>query len=110
MKEYGGLDILLKKITARVNIVMSKNKKKRNKLGMKKERPLNTAWYVCVECGAEEEVPGKVIIYFDEMYPDQLMFGPHQFKCKKCGNGIMRPKGGSARIVRRYGLFEGLNK
>ncbi|MDR3540668.1 MAG: hypothetical protein P4L69_06810 [Desulfosporosinus sp.] len=92
---------------------MSKNKKKRKKLGVQIERPqkpLDSARYVCVECGAEEERPGKVTIYFDELYPDQVMYGPNQIKCEKCGNGIMRPLGGSAKIVRGYGIFEGLSE
>lgn len=77
---------------------------------MRKTRPLNTARYVCVNCGAEEEIPGEVIIYFDEMYTEQLMYGSHQFKCEKCENGIMRPKDGSARIVRGYGIFDGMEE
>ena len=46
---------------------------------------------------------------FDELYPEQLLFGGHQFQCEKCGIGIMMEKE-SRSIIRGCGLFEGIGQ
>jgi DNA-directed RNA polymerase subunit RPC12/RpoP len=89
---------------------MSKKKKNRRKPGMRKERKQNTISYVCAKCGAKEEIPEDVLECFDEINPEQLLIGSHQFKCEKCGVGIMSPEVESEIIVRGYGLYEGFNK
>jgi len=48
--------------------------------------------------------------YFDDVNPEQLLFGSHQFKCEKCGTGIMSSEEEPEIIVRGYGLYEGFNK
>lgn len=77
---------------------------------MRKERKQNTISYVCANCGAKEEIPEDVLEYFDEVNPEQLLFGSHQFTCEKCGEGIMSPEEEPEIIIRGYGLYEGLNK
>jgi hypothetical protein len=42
----------------------------------------------------------------DELYPEQLFLGGHQFECEKCELGIMKEKDSST-VVKGYGLFEG---
>ena len=65
--------------------------------------------YSCSNCGKEEKIPVKVIEEFDELYPEQLFLGGHQFKCEECGIGIMKEKEARS-IVRGFGLFEGIEK
>jgi len=48
--------------------------------------------------------------YFDEINPEELLFGSHQFVCEKCGTGIMKPEKEPEIIVRGYGLFEGFER
>lgn len=57
----------------------------------------------------EEKIPAGVLEEFDELYPEQLLFGGHQFQCEKCEIGIMVEKE-SRSIVRGYGLFEGIEQ
>lgn len=76
---------------------------------MQKKRIQNTVTYVCADCGAKEEIPQDVLEGFDEINPEQLLFGAHQFKCEKCGIGIMNPEEESEIIIRGYGLHEGLS-
>jgi hypothetical protein len=45
---------------------------------------------------------------FDMMYPEELLRGPHQFRCEKCKEGIMQPEKYEARIM-GFGLYEGLD-
>jgi hypothetical protein len=33
---------------------------------------------------AEEKIPVEVLEEFDELYPEQLFLGGHQFECEKC--------------------------
>ena len=75
---------------------------------MKKPKEQNTIKYVCSKCGAIEDIPEDVIEYFDEINPVQLVFGAHQFTCKKCGNGIMIPGKEPGLLVKVYGIFQGL--
>lgn len=77
---------------------------------MRRERKQNTIRYVCVNCGAKEEVPEDVLKYFDEINPEQLFFGTHQFTCEKCSTGIMIPEKEPEIIVRGYGLYEGFER
>jgi len=77
---------------------------------MQKKRIQGTVTYVCADCGAKEEIPQDVLENFDEINPEQLLFGAHQFKCEKCGTGIMNPEEEPEIIIRGYGLHEGLNK
>ncbi len=89
---------------------MGKKKRNRRKPGIKKGRKQNTISYVCANCGAKEEIPADVLEYFDEVNPEQLLFGPHQFTYEKCGIGIMSPEEKPEIIVRGYGLHEGFNR
>lgn len=75
---------------------------------MRKKQSQNTIRYVCVNCGAKEEIPEDIIEYFDEINPEQLMFGSHQFTCENCFDGIMRPEKEPGIIIRGYGLHSGL--
>ena len=43
--------------------------------------------YICPDCGAEEIIPYEVLEDFDMMYPEELLKGPHQFRCEKCKKG-----------------------
>jgi len=74
---------------------------------MRKSRPQNTISYVCTDCGVKEEIPEEVLEYFDDVNPEQLIFGAHEFSCEKCGIGIMKPEVEPEIIVRGYGLHEG---
>ncbi len=77
---------------------------------MRKERKQNTISYVCANCGVKEEISEDVLEYFDEVNPEQLLFGSHQFTCEKCGVGIMKPEKESGIIVRGFGLYEGFER
>ena len=70
----------------------------------------NTVSYVCAKCGAKEEIPEDVLEYFDEINPEMLFFGSHQFTCEKCGTGIMKPEKESEIIIKGYGLYDGLER
>ena len=77
---------------------------------MRKQRVQNTVSYVCADCGTKEEIPVDVLEYFDEINPEQLFFGSHEFKCEKCGSGIMKPEKEPEIIVKGYGLYEGFSR
>lgn len=77
---------------------------------MRKVIKQNTVSYVCANCGAKEEIPEDVLEYFDEVNPEELLFGSHQFTCEKCGTGIMKPEEEPEIIVRGYGLYEGFER
>lgn len=64
--------------------------------------------YICSKCGAEEIIPYEVLEEFDMMYPEELLHGPHQLRCEKCGDGIMQPEKYEARVM-GFGLYEGLD-
>lgn len=68
----------------------------------------STVRYVCNNCGIDEDIPESVLEYFDEINPQQLIFGDHEFTCEKCGSGIMKPLNEPETIVKGYGLYEGL--
>lgn len=87
-----------------------KRKKNYRKPSLRKEKKQNAVSYVCANCGAKEEIPYDVLEYFDEINPGQLLLGSHQFKCEKCGVGIMSPEEEPEIIIRGYGLHEGLRK
>ena len=70
-----------------------------------KEKGLN---YICPNCGAEEIIPCEVLENFDMMCPEELLHGPHQFRCEKCEEGIMQPEEYEARVM-GFGLYEGLD-
>ena len=76
---------------------------------MRKEKKQNTVSYVCANCGIKEEIPEDVLEYFDDLNPEQLLYGEHTFKCEKCGIGIMNPEEEPERIVRGYGIYENIN-
>lgn len=42
------------------------------------------------------------------MYPEEMLKGPHQFRCEKCKEGIMQPEEYAARVM-GFGLYEGLD-
>ena len=42
------------------------------------------------------------------MYPEEMLKGPHQFRCEKCEEGIMQPEAYEARVM-GFGLYEGLD-
>lgn len=48
--------------------------------------------------------------YFDDINPEQLLFSAHEFTCEKCVTGVMKPEKGTEKIVRGYGLYEGLER
>jgi len=73
---------------------------------MRKQHLQNTVSYVCANCGAKENIPEDVLEYFDEINPQQLLFGAHQFTCEECAIGIMKPEEPEI-IVRGYGIHEG---
>ena len=77
---------------------------------MRSKHVQNTVKYVCVNCGPIEETPEDVLDYFDEINPEQLLFGSHQFSCEKCHTGIMKPEKKSEFIVRGHGLYEGFGE
>ncbi len=70
-----------------------------------REKGLN---YICANCGAEEIISYEVLEDFDMMYPEEMLKGPHQFRCEKCEEGIMQPEEYEAR-VKGFGLYEGLD-
>ena len=45
---------------------------------------------ICPNCGAEEIISYEVLEDFDMMYPEELLHGPHQFRCERCEEGIMQ--------------------
>jgi len=45
--------------------------------------------YACEICAAQEEIPGEVLHYFDEMDPGEPG-SPATFQCRQCP-GIMYP-------------------
>jgi len=47
--------------------------------------------------------------YFDDINPEQLIFGVHGFSCENCNTGIMKPENKVKPIVKGYGLFEGID-
>lgn len=49
-----------------------------------------TIKYVCLQCNLEEEIPEKVVRYFDIM-DDGDPTVPPRFSCEACG-GEMQPK------------------
>jgi hypothetical protein len=51
-----------------------------------------------------------VLEYFDEVNPEQLFYGAHQFTCEKCKIGIMHPEQEPVIMVKGFGLFEGIEK
>jgi DNA-directed RNA polymerase subunit RPC12/RpoP len=75
---------------------------------MRKQQSQNTIKYVCANCGATENVPEDVLEYFDDINPQQLLFGSHQFTCDKCSNGIMKPEKEPEIIVR--GVHKGFGE
>jgi DNA-directed RNA polymerase subunit RPC12/RpoP len=77
---------------------------------MRKQQRQNTVKYVCANCGATENVPEDVLEYFDDINPQQLLFGSHQFTCEKCSTGIMKPEKEPEIIVRGYGIHEGFGE
>ena len=87
---------------------MKKKKKKKQKRPRTNKR--HTISYVCSNCGSKEEIPEDVLEYFDEINPQQLLFGAHEFTCEQCGTGIMKPEEEPELIIRGYGLFEGFEK
>jgi len=64
--------------------------------------------YICGNCGAQEIIPSDVLEHCDFLYPEELLHGPHTFKCEKCHAGNMQPEHHQA-IVKGYGLYEGLD-
>jgi hypothetical protein len=81
--------------------------KKKKKINVKKRD--NGVSYVCCNCGVEEKIPAGVLAELDELYPEQLFLGGHQFECEKCEIGIMKEKE-STSIVRGYGLFKDIGQ
>jgi len=103
---------LIKPFSWRKNVkeYTGKDPKNRKNLGIKKRQEHNTVSYVCSKCGAKEEIPVDVLEYFDEINPEQLLFGSHQFKCENCENGVMRPEREPEIMVKGFGLYEGIEK
>lgn len=79
--------------------------KKRHRKSTSKSKGLN---YICPKCRAEEIIPYEVLEDFDMMYPEEMLNGPHQFRCEKCRERIMQPEKYEARIM-EFGLYEGLD-
>jgi len=42
------------------------------------------------------------------MYSEELLKGPHQFRCEKCKKGVMQPEKYEAKVM-GFGLYEGLD-
>lgn len=59
---------------------------------MNEKKNQHTVRYVCSNCGVIEDIDSDVIDYFDEINPQQLLFGAHEFSCDQCTTGIMRPQ------------------
>lgn len=89
---------------------MKKKKKKKQKQRRPKTSRQCTISYVCSSCGSKEEIPEDVLEYFDEINPQQLLFGTHEFTCESCGTDTMKPEEEPEVIIRGYGLFEGFEK
>lgn len=87
-----------------------KKKKNHRKPSLRKECKHNTVSYVCADCGAKEQIPEDVLEYFDDVNPEQLIFGEHEFTCEKCVTGIMKPEKEPEIIVRGYGIYEGFKR
>lgn len=66
------------------------------------------ALYICQNCRATEIIPYRVLEEFDHINPEQLLYGPHTFRCEKCNAGIMHPEHYEA-MVMGLGLYDGLN-
>ena len=64
--------------------------KKKKKINVKKRD--NGISYVCCNCGVEEKIRAGVLAELDELYPEQLFLGGHQFECEKCEIGIMKKR------------------
>ena len=77
---------------------------------LQKQTNSNTVSYVCSKCGAKEEIPEDVLEHFDEINPETLFFGSHQFTCEKCDTGIMKPEKEPKIIIKGYGLYDGLER
>ena len=86
------------------------SKKKKRKPSIQKKWAQKTLTYVCADYGAKEGIPVDVLEYFDEINPEQLLYGSHQFRCEKCSNGIMEPMDELEIIIRGYGLHEGIEE
>ncbi len=88
-----------------LEIMMKKKRSHKRKSAPQREKGLN---YICPNCGAEEIISYEVLEDFDMMYPEEMLKGPHQFRCEKCEEGIMQPEEYEAR-VKGFGLYEGLD-
>ena len=66
----------------------------------------HTISYVCVDCGVKEEIPVEVLKYFDDINPEQLLFGEHEFTCEKCGTGIMKQERKPSSVMICLGDYE----
>ena len=77
-------------------------------MGKKDKKTDSGVTYICPDCGYKEEIPWDILEKFDQMFPEKLLEGPHQFYCDNC-HGIMEPEEWECKIT-GYGLYEGLNK
>lgn len=75
---------------------------------MKNHPAQKGANYICGNCGAQEIIPADVLEEFDQMFPEQILYGPHTFECQKCDRGLMQPKHHQT-IVKGYGLYEDID-
>ena len=85
-------------------------KKKKPKSELKQPKQPAVINYVCSNCGVKEKIPIGVLEYFDEVNPEQLLYGAHQFTCEKCKTGIMNPEQEPVVMIQGFGLFEGIEK
>jgi hypothetical protein len=85
-------------------------KKKRRKPNLKQSKQPVSISYVCSNCGLKEDIPVDVLEYFDEVNPEQLLYGSHQFTCEKCKTEIMNPEREPEIMIKGFGLFEGIEK
>ena len=87
----------------KVKMPVSKKRKKKVAVVQQGKKGQNSSMirYICMNCGAQEEIPLEVVRTFDEM--DQSNINePPQFDCESCG-GLMRPE----RYISVYGkVFE----
>ena len=88
-----------------LEIMRKKKRSHKGKSAPQREKGPN---YICSNCGAEEIIPHEVLEDFDMMYPEEMLKGPHQFRCEKCEEGIMQPEEYEARVM-GFGLYEGLD-
>ncbi len=88
-----------------LEIMRKKKHSHKRESAPQREKGLN---YICANCGVEEMIPYEVLEDFDMMYPEEMLKGPHQFRCEKCEEGIMQPEEYAARI-KGFGLYEGLD-